>query len=372
MRRTHRLRRFFSLFIVLYAAMATTGCTEDPKKKSSTAPRGPEPIPSDFVVNGFFPAGNDTPPPRMEVRTDGGAVSLPIDGSAGAAPASPDDSGAVPGASNANVKVLEPGEEPRVARKYELKAGKTENVSITMRSTMSQEIPGQPAASQSQPGMVFALALTPQARADSGDFPIKVTFSRAELLPAADLDPNQVKQMAQAFKMLVGQAAGFKLGSHGTVSGFSLANEQLARSELGALAQQTLEGLFVVLPEEPIGKGAKWEETGTTRQDGVAVTTTTTYTLKDVTPDGMAIAVVTKRKAPAQPMADPRAPKGTTVAIDGTSNAQVKIRLERMPGKGAIDSATTITVTQGGGPGAPGRAMQQKVSVKQTIDNSSG
>jgi Family of unknown function (DUF6263) len=366
MSRTHRL----SIFFVLFATLAT-GCKEDPKKSASGTPRAPEPIPSDFVVNGFFPAGSDQPP-KVEIRTDGGSVALPVDGSA-TQTASSDDPGAgaaAPSGSPSNVKVLEPGEEPRVARKYELKAGKTENLSVTMRSTMSQEIPGQPAASQSQPGMVFTLALTPQAKADGGDFPIKVTFSRAEVLPAADLDPNQVKQMAQAFKMLVGQAGAFKLGAHGAMSGFALANEQLARTELGAIAQQTLDGLFVVLPDEPIGKGAKWEETGTTHQEGVTVTTTTTYTLKDVTPDGMAIAVATRRKAPAQPMADPRAPKGTSIAIDGTSSAQVKIRLERMPGKGAIDTATTITVTQGGGgPGAPPRAMQQKVSSKQTIDN---
>ena len=366
MMRTRRL----PLFFVLLAALAASACTEDPKKNAPSAPKAPEPIPSDFVVNGFFPAGSDQPP-KVEIRSDGGTVALGVDGSAGPATDDPNAAAASAGApSNANVKVLEPGDEPRVARKYELKSGKTETVSVTMRSTMSQEIPGQPSASQSQPGMVFSLALTPQAKADNGELTIKVTFARAEILPAADLDPNAVKQMAQAFKMLVGQAGAFKLGAHGNVSGFSLANEQLARSELGALAQQTLEGLFVVLPDEPIGKGAKWEETGTAKQEGVTVTTTTTYTLKDVTPDGMAISVTTKRKAPAQPMADPRAPKGTTVAIDGTSNAQVKIRLERMPGKGAIDSATTITVTQGAGqPGAPARAMQQKVSIKQTIDN---
>jgi Family of unknown function (DUF6263) len=365
MSRTRRLPFFF----VLSAALASAACTEDPKKNAPSAPRAPEPIPSDFVVNGFFPQGS-AQPPKVEIRTDGGTVALPVDGSA--APPPSDDPGATAAAapSNGNVKVLEPGDEPRVARKYELKAGKTETVSVTLRSTMSQEIPGQPPAQQSQPGMVFSLALTPQAKADTGDFPVKVTFARAEILPSADLDPAQVKQMAQAFKMLVGVAGSFKLGPHGSVSGFSLSNEQIARSELGAVAEQALDGLFVVLPDEPIGKGAKWEETASAKQDGITVTTTTTYTLKEVTPDGMAITVAMKRKAPSQPMADPRAPKGTTVALDGTSNAQVKVRLERMPGKGAIDSATTITVTQGGGqPGSPARAMQQKVSLKKTIDN---
>ncbi len=366
--RSFRRSLRFALPLAAVAALATA-CNRDPKKDAApTAPRAPEPIPSDFVVNGFFPAGNDAPP-KMELRVDGGAIALPLDGGA----AAPSPSGEPPATAASSVKVLEPGEEPRAARKYELKAGKVENLAVTLRSTMSQEIPGQPPATQAQPGMVFGIALTPQAKADTGDFPVKIAFTKAEILPGADLDPNQQRQMQGAFKVLVGQSGAFRLGPHGAVSGFALSNEQLAHSELGALAQQTLEGLFVVLPDEPIGKGARWEDTGTSRQEGVSVTTVSTYTLKDVTPDGLAIAVVTKRRAPPQPMADPRAPKGTTVAIDGTSSAQVKIRLDRMPGKGSVDSTTGITVTQGGGaPGAPPRAMQQKVTVKQTIDNSSG
>ncbi len=346
-------------------ALGAGGCKEEAKKDSTNAPRAPEPIPSDFVVNGFFPGGSD-PTPKVEIRSDGGPVALPLDGAAAPA-ASGADPGATPSAGNANLKVLEPGEEPRVARKYELKAGKTENVTVTLR--MSQEMSGQPA--QSQPPMVFTLAMTPQAKVD-GSFPIKVTIARAEIVPGPDVDPAQAKQMAQAFKMLSGQAAGFTLSAHGAVSGFALANEQLARSELGALAQQTLDGLFVVLPDDAIGKGARWEEVGTQRQDGIAVTTTTSYVLKDVTPDGLAITVTTKRKAPPSPMADPRAPKGTTIAIDGTTTANIKVRLERMPGKGSLDSSTIVNVNQAAGGGAPARTMQQKVSVKQTIDNSAG
>jgi hypothetical protein len=350
-----------------------TGCKEEAKKDAVDAARGPEPIPSDFVVNGFF-GGTDDQPPKVQVRGDAAAVSVPVDAAGGASASSDTDGGSSSTAANdapagPGVKVLEPGEEPRVVRKYDLK-GKTENVTVTLRSTMAQEIPGQPAASQSQPGMVFALSLTPRPKTEGGDFPIKLVVSRAEVLPGENLDPAQVKQMGQAFKMLAGQAGGFMLSTHGRPSGFQMSNEQLARSELAALVQQTLEGLFVVLPDDPIGKGARWEEVGTTRQEGVTVTTTATYTLKDIGADGLAIGVVTKRKAPPQPVADPRAPKGTTLAIDGTATATVKVRLERMPGKGSVDSNTAIAITQVG-PGGAKQTMQQKVSVKQTIDNSS-
>jgi hypothetical protein len=359
------LHRRLPFVLALTLSFTALACKDDAKKTDTSAPRAPEPIPSDYVVNGFFPAGSDQPP-QVSVRTDGGTVAVPVDG---AAPA-PSDTPPATGGANAAVKVTEPGDEPRAVRKYDFKTGKTETVTVTLKTTMTQDIPGQPSGSQTQPGMVFALALTPQAKSDAGEFPVKVTFTRAEVLPGSDADPQQLKQMAQAFKALTGQGGTFRVTPSGKVAGFALANEKLARSELAGLAQQTLEGLFVVLPDDAIGKGAKWEELGTSNQDGINLTTKSSYVLKDVTPDGLAIAVSVKRSAPTQAMADPRAPKGTTISIDGTTTGQVKVRVDRMPGKGSIDAQTNVTVTQGGGaPGAPPRAMIQKVSVKQTIDN---
>ncbi len=356
------MRPWLALVLALLA-----GCTEEAKKPQSSAPKAPEPIPSDFVVNSFFGSGTT----EIKVKSDAGAVALPVEAGAATqqAAATPDAPATSTPASSA-IKLLEPGEEPRAARTYELKVGRTESVAITIRSTISQEVSGQPAGSGAQPGMVFSLALTPQARAPSGETDIKVTFTKAEVLPTKEADPMQSKQLEQAFRALSGQAASFRLGPHGAISNFALANEKLQRSELGAIAQQTLEGLFVVLPDEPIGKGAKWEEVSTTRQEGIAATLTSTHTLKEVAADGLTIAISSKRTAAPQQLADPRAPKGTTVAVDGTANAQVKARLDRLPQKGNVESSTAIIINQPSPPGQQPKRVVQKVSTKQTLDNS--
>jgi hypothetical protein len=134
------------------------------------------------------------------------------------------------------------------------------------------------------------------------------------------------------------------------------------------VAQQPFEGLFCPLPDEPIGKGAKWVETSVARQEGMSATIASTYTLKEIAPDGLVVAISIARKAPAQAYPDPRAPKGTTIAVDGAANGTMKVRLDRVPAKGQLDATTTLTITQPGAQGAKPRVVVQRTNVKQTTE----
>jgi hypothetical protein len=153
------------------------------------------------------------------------------------------------------------------------------------------------------------------------------------------------------------------------LSGFALQDERLSRSELAAVAQQPFEGLFCPLPDEPIGKGAKWVETTNARQEAMNATITSTYTLKEIAPDALVVGVSIARKAPAQAYPDPRAPKGTTIAVDGIANGTMKVRLDRVPAKGQLDATTTVTITQPGAQGMKPRVVVQKTNVKQTMES---
>jgi hypothetical protein len=233
---------------------------------------------------------------------------------------------------------------------------------------VTQEVQGQPAQSSAQPGMAYVFALTPGPKDPSGDTNVKVAFTKVDAQLPPDVDPAQAKQLSQAFKVLSGQSAIFQLSPKGMVNGFAMQDERLARSELAQIAQQPFEGMFVILPDEPIGKGAKWEDVSIARQEGLQATVTSTYTLKEVGPDGLVVAFTTTRKAAPQPFPDPRAPKGTTMAVDGVANGTIKVRLDRVPAKGTVDSSTSITLTQPGGPGAKAKVVVQKVAMKQNVE----
>ena len=348
--------------VPLLALAFVVGCKDDKKPAPTQTTHAPEPIPSDFVVNSFLDNG---PPTELKVKADGG-VGIPVEGGA---PAQAGDTAAAAGGGAAGVHLLEPGEEPRAARKSEMKQGRAEAIKATVASTVTEEVAGQPGRSGPQPGMAYTFTLTPGGKDPSGDTNIKATFTKVEPQLPPEVDPAQAKQLAQAFKGLSGQVATFRLSPQGNFSNFGMADERIARSELAQVAQQPFEGLFVTLPAEPIGKGAKWEEVTTAQQEGLRATMTTTYTLKEVGPDGLTIGLTTVRKAPAQPYPDPRAPKGTTMSVDGVANGTIKVRLDRVPAKSQIESQTTVTLTQpGGAPGAKGKVVIQKVNVKQNAE----
>jgi hypothetical protein len=348
-----------SAILSLLGVVLLSGCPEE-KKPPPSAAHAPEPIPTDFVVNSFL---DNNPMTDLKVKADGG-VAIPLDAAAGGPAQAAAD---VPRGGAPGLRVVEAGEEPRAARKYDLKQGRTESLKSIVSSTVTQEVQGQPPQSGAQPGMSFVFAITPGAK-EGGDTRVKVTFTKVDAQLPPDVDPAQAKQLSQAFKALNGQAASFTLSPRGVLTNFGMADERLGRSELAQVAQQPFDGLFVAFPEEPIGKGAKWEEVNAARQEGLNATVTTTYTLKDAGPDGLVVGITTTRKAPAQPYPDPRAPKGTTMAVDGVSNATVKVRLDRAPAKSQIDSQTTITLSQPAPQGGKAKVQVQKVTVKQNTE----
>ena len=101
-------------------------------------------------------------------------------------------------------------------------------------------------------------------------------------------------------------------------------------------------------------------------------------TLADVTGDNVSVTVKTVRSAPPQPVPDPRAPKGTTVAIDGSATSNVTTHLDHLVKKAQGDSMTKATIVETAPPpGAPGAAAKggpqtstQTISVKQQVEGS--
>jgi hypothetical protein len=360
-------------WIIAFALLGA--CTPEQKKPSTEQHRAPEPIPSDFEVNSFF--GNN--PTDLKVKEDGGPAALPLEagaagspdaaqeGDATAATAAVPDEATEPAGTAGDIKLLEPGDEPRAVRKYELKPGRADQLAITLSATLQQQMPGAPAQTVAQPSQVFSVAFLAQSvDAASGDTAIKVTFTKADLVPGAEVDPQQAKQAAQVFRLIAGQSAAMRIHSNGAVAGFSLSNERLARSEIGQIAQQPLEGVLVSFPRETIGRGARWQQVSVVQQEGLTMTTTTTYTLKEVGADLLVTATVAGR-VPTRPHPDPRARPGTTFAVEKTGTQTVKLRLDRMPSKGTNESSTVVTIVEPG-PGGRGQAVTQKITSKQSFE----
>jgi hypothetical protein len=347
----------------LLVALAVCSCKDEPKPAPNpAAAHSAAPIPPDFVVNSFF------------TQFDGGSADLTSAAAATtAAPAAdPAAQGAeAPAGGPSNVKLLSPGEEPRAVRRWDFKLGRTETVIATVRASQSVEMAGQPPQKQDQPPMQFTIAVSPKKKTPAGDFEIGFVLTKADIVLGKQ-DQALADKLADPLKALSGMSGGFRVTPTGSVSDFDVAPNKApreAQQEIIPLVEQAMQSIVVALPSEPVGKGAQWEEKATNKEQGISLTSTATYTLKEVGEGGLVVSVTTTRKAPAQAVNDPRAPKGTTIAVEGGGTTTVKFRLDRMALKATAD-ATTGIITSQPTPGGP-KALTQKVILKETVENTS-
>ncbi len=376
-----------SLGLFLPFALATAmGCNKtEPKPDPDTtnAPKPAQPIPSDFVMNDFFvgdagapgaaAAGNPADPTSPADQTD------PSGGLAATAPAS------TAPAAHPNLKLVDPGAEPKTKRRYDLKTGHADTVKFVLQTNLTEQ-QGAQKESMQQPPILMTMTVTPTAKSADGVYTFAVKLVKSDVGTSPN-DPPQVAQLAKrmqpGLQALAGTTGTFTMDARGSLGQFTLgagSNPAVAEAadKIAPLVQQALEGAVVEFPDEPIGKGARWQEVTDSNAEGVKAKVTIETMLADVNGDGVNVVVKTVRSAPSQQVADPRAPKGTTVAIDGTALSSVTTHLDHFVKKAQGEAMTKATVTEMAPPAQPGAAPQkagpqtstQIISVKQSVEGS--
>ena len=377
-----RLRRRLALPLSLALACSVAGCTKtDPKPDPAAASsaKTPQPIPSDFVMNDFF-VGDAGPTAANGVAGDPGEP----DPSGGLAP--PPETSTAP-AGHPTLKLVDPGAEPKAKRRYDLKTGRADTVKFTLQTTLTESQGAQKETMQ-QPPILLTMTVTPTAKTPEGVYTFGLKLTKSDVVSSPS-DTPQVAQLAKrmgpGLQALVGTSGSFTMDARGSLGQFSMGagtDPQLAAAadKIIPLIQQALEGAVVQFPDEPIGKGAHWREVSESNAEGVQAKVIIDATLSDVSGDNLTVQVKTARFAPAQQVADPRAPKGTTVAIDGSATSTVTTHLDHLVKKAQGDATTKATVTemappaQGKGgatpPPAGPQTSTQIISVKQSVEGS--
>lgn len=315
----------------LAAALVLAGCSKDPPKPTKDEPPKSTPVPSDMVFNDFLPSGGGGG--GLAVRMDGG-----LEGglaAAGAGGAGGGGGGAEP-APGDRVKLLEPGAEPRTARRYAFTPGKPQKRALTVRTSMSMNGKTQDAPALTTTFEITAKDVKPKA----AKFEIKVL--KAELADADKLPPQLVAQAAKELDAFKGLAASFEVTPRGDVGELSLAGSEKMKGqgaeEVIQILTQLIDVMLVPLPEAPVGIGAKWElEEG---GEGNPAKGKRVLELKEFA-DGVAnIGVVLDRKVPKRAVPDPRM-RGATVEATAKGTFTYTARFDQVATKVVGDMSQT-------------------------------
>lgn len=356
-----------AMFLVAALSVALFACKDDPPPPVKAEPKKAQPVPSDFVMNDFFT--DDT---QVKGVAGDASVNLP-DG--GAAPTGNGANGANGQAADAHIsKLLEPGAEPRVVRRYAFAAGKPELRVGQVRVAVTVVAPGRPPEQQAEPALDLTMKLSTKGLA-KGNFPFEVKLEKASLAEGQGLDPRTAAEAQKQLSPLVGLGAKLDISPRGVVGDLTFAgDEKMAKpgtAEVLQMLQQTLEFAAVPFPDEAIGVGAKWEMSTVNVAQGTKVTTTTVFLLKEWAGDGGVITAEIARSAPKAPLQDPRMP-GAQLTLEGKGSYTFAVKLDRPTQKVAGESETVAKIDVPKSPKGPAQVITQTIKTKHALSTPAG
>lgn len=343
--------------VAVVAAMLAACNKDPPPKPIQDEPKKTTPVPSDMVFNDFIPAGG--PGGGLAVRVDGGLLEGGLVGGDGGAVAATEGEAR-------RAKLLEPGAEPRVARRYAFVANRNDKRVFTLRQSMSMA-----GRTQEQPGLAMTVDLVPKdVKPKATRFDLKVV--KVELADQDKLPPQMVQQAAKELGGFGGLAASFEVTPQGTVGELSMAGTpKMARDgaeELLQSLQQLVELIVVPLPDEAIGVGAKWEVDESGTEAGIKQTGKRVLELKEMGADGTAtIATTIERKVAKRPVPDPRA-KGATMEVDAKGGYTYAVKFDHIASKVNGELTQTIKIEAPAGDNGEKRTVVQEQKLKQVME----
>jgi hypothetical protein len=309
-------RVLLCLCLVLLACDKEKPKPDDSKKPEST------PVPSGLVFNDFLPTtGNSTGLGVRDSGLEGGLADMAGGGgepAAGGAGGGDEAAGA-----NEKLKVTERGSEPRAARKYTFTPNKVDKRVFTITQSVTQSAGGQTTPPQ-ETTIKISIDLTPKQVKPAGAL-IEAKVTKVEI-------PGAPPQAAQMLASLNGLTGTFEVSSHGDVGEMQFAGSpamknQMAQSVLQAISQ-SVQLLLTPLPTEPIGAGAKWEQTAAPTPEQPE-RRTMRFTLKEVTNEGGVVDSEIEVKVPRTAAQNPRGGGMMTVEVDGKGKFTQQVRFSQ-------------------------------------------
>jgi hypothetical protein len=348
-----RLRSATLAFALAALATASFGCKKD-QPKAETQKAEEVPVPSGLVFNDFLPANGTAT--GLGVRDAGG------DGGLGnvAGGEEPGGGEAAEPSDKLAVKLIDPGAEPRAARKYTFVANKVDKRVLTLTRSISQSAGGQAAPPQE---ITVKLALDLKAtQVKPTGATVEAKITKVEL-PGA---PPQVAPMLAAMNGLTGT---FEVSNQGEVGEVSFAGSQAMQAQQ-QLAQQVMESLsqgiqllLAPLPTAPVGVGAKWElATKSETEQGAK-----RFTLKEVSNEGGVVDSDIEIKVPRRANRDPRG--GTVyVEIDGKGRYTQQLRFNQTSPKAEGELTVNEKLEMGDAKSGGKQTVVQTQKAKQVLE----
>jgi hypothetical protein len=229
------------------------------------------------------------------------------------------------------VKLLEPGAEPRTALRFHPKPGDKQSMVMTMKMGMTAKVGEADTPPVKLPLMKLAMDLTVKDVASNGDITYEIVVSDAGIVE----DPEVIAQVAEAMKNALNGMKG--LGGKGVITSRGINKGTDIKAPEGADPQvaqfvdqmkETMSRVASPLPEESVGAGAKWEVTMPIKSQGMTFNQKATYELASLDGDRAAVKTTVTQSAANQKIQNPMMPGAKVDLSKMTGNGTGEVSLD--------------------------------------------
>jgi hypothetical protein len=214
------------------------------------------------------------------------------------------------------VALVSPGDEPRKPLRYVFHVGAKEVAVMDMRMILSLEFDGAKKDMPTAP-VTMTVTIVPQTVLPSGNLDYKFTLDAIDL--AKDSDPSFAPYRTP-LQQLVGTAGEMEVTPQGKTEKTSVTPPPGASDQIAEVTDQlvgALRDMMLPLPDEPIGKGAKWTASGPFPVKPVVATRTTTCTLTKIAGTKGAVDAIEAVTGPPQTITTPGGQRADLQSMKG-------------------------------------------------------
>lgn len=330
--------------------------------------------------------GGPTPsqtPDTKDVAPDAAAPAAPSASAApSAAAAAPKDAGAgdrsqapaseaLPQPGPPVLTLLDPGAEPRKPLRYVFQK-KNETVELDMKMSMAMTAGGRASPNMAMPTIRVTMDIKPTAVDADGTVTAAVETRKVDVLKDNPLPKDLQEKLVKDMAAIVGIKGKTVVTSRGLTKEAALDAPASAPPQVKQILdsmKDSLRDMSMPLPEEAVGKNAKWE-VKTVLAAQLTSVQRTTYVAKDIADKSVVLdATVVQTAAPQSVATPPNMPPGATLHLDSheaAGSGKVKLALDRFTPTSTmkIASKSVMTVTMGNEKQALGTDVTMEMSVK--------
>ncbi len=273
---------------------------------------------------------------------------------------------------NDAIKLLTSGAEPHQELRFKPQAGDKQTLNVTVKMSTVTSIGDKPMPAFKMPAITMPMNLTITEVAENGDISYDMSIGDPSIVDEPGTSPEVAKLMKSSLTSLKGVSGTGKLSNRGAIlsSNFKSAGNDAQSKQMLAQIGDSMANVSLLLPEQPVGQGAKWEINQPVKSQGMTITQVATYELVSVEGDQLTLKSTVKQSAGRQKIQVPAMPGAQTelIRMTGSGSGEITASLtQAFPSKALANSQSDseMKVTVGG----QTQAVSAKVDLQVTVES---